>query len=896
MPSRTLAALLVVFAAASAWPNYYRPAVTAPDGELCISGQVILQLSQSQRSRVSVSSQDGIALFGIPALDELSRRLRVDDITKLMRYPNPSTTARALGCDLQYVVQFDESFSVAEAIELYQALPEVEHVCPNALMKMDETPNDPLFVSQWHLAKVQAPAGWTLGKGDTSVLNMVVDDGGDWLHPDLAANVWINHPEDINSNGRFDTLWAPDGDLDGLDQDGNGYTDDVIGFDMVDGEPNPMPVAPDNHGSHCFGNVNAVTNNSVGVAGATWNNRSVNVRCGGGGYVNLGAAMAAIYYGIPLNVWAYSMSFGGSTRYEPMAAACLEAWNSGAVLFGSAGNEGLERMRYPASYDGVECVAASGQGDTKANFSNFGEWVDLTAPGVNIYTTVTRATGNYGAMDGTSMSCPLAAGVATWVKCWYPSGSNQTILDIVHAACDTMPDQLYREGKLGAGRVNMAKAILPFFRCNLRVSAVRFNDASGNGNGRPDPGEAVGVIVTYANTSGWRDATGVSATLACAVSGVEVTKSSATFPDIPAGSTGNCSADSFVITIADWVPPQNVRLLFTASASPEPAYPDEAYVVRVGEPRVLIVDDDGGSDFEKYYKAACDSNGVLYHTYAIQTAGSPSAETLAHYPVVFWFTGNETSNTLTPTDVANLTAFLNSGRNLMLSGQNIAQELAGQSFLSEYLRAELLADSTGKPYLVGLEGDPIAAGDTMVLAGSGGANNGRHMDGIKPIGGALGGAFYKDYSDTTTYALIHYSGSYRLVFFPVPFEAIDHSASRYLQKWTLVSRILQFFGERVPGVEQPIPQPRLNQPYAMNIAPNPFAREATVRFVAPVSGTVTLNTYALDGRLVASSSRTVRFGEDAELRIDGARLVNGVYLVQLVTADGVYAQKAAVLR
>jgi hypothetical protein len=863
---------------------------------MCVSGQVILQLNQSQRGKVSLSSADSIALFGIPALDMLSRHLRVDDITQLYRHPRPSASAKALGCDLQYVVQFDERFDVGQAIELYQSLPEVEHVCPNALMKMDETPNDPLFVSQWHLTKIQAPAGWTLGKGDTSVPNMVVDDGGDWLHPDLADNMWINHPEDINGNGRFDTLWDPDGDLDGIDQDGNGYTDDVIGFDMVDGEPNPMPIAPDNHGSHCFGNVNAVTNNSVGVAGVTWNNRSVNVRCGGGGYVNLGAAMAAIYYGIPLNVWAYSMSFGGSTRYEPMATACLEAWNSGAVLFGSAGNEGLERMRYPACYDGVECVAASGQGDTKASFSNYGEWVDLTAPGVNIYTTVTRATGNYGAMDGTSMSCPMAAGVATWVKCWLPSASNQTVLDIMHAACDSMPDQLYRDGKLGAGRINMARAIMPSFLCDLRISNVRFSDASGNNNGRPDPGEVVGVIVTYANTAGWRDATGVSATLACGVSGVEVTKSSATFPDIPAGASGNCSADSFVVSIAECVPPQNLRLLFTARANPAPAYPDEEYVVQAGEPRVLIVDDDGGSDFEKYYKAACDSNGVLYHTYTVQTSGSPSAETLAHYPVVFWFTGNDNSTTLTSTDIANLTTYLNSGRNLLLSGQNIAEDINGETFLSEYLHAELLEDSTGKPYLVGLEGDPIAEGDTMVLAGSGGANNGRHMDGIRPVGGARGGAFYKDYSDTTTYSLIHYSGSYKLVFFAVPFEAIDHSASRYLQKWTLVSRILRFFGERVPGVEQPIPQPRLNRPYAMNITPNPFARTATVRFVAPVTGTVTLNAYALSGQLVGSQSRPVQFGEDTEFRLDGTNLANGVYLVQLVTTDGVYAQKAAVLR
>jgi hypothetical protein len=887
---------MVTMTAGFAWPDLHRPVIKATDGEEYISGQLVLQLSQSLRGQVNLARQDGIALFGVPALDELNRRLRVEDVSRLMRNPHPTANDMKFGCDMQYVVQFDVANDVRAAAAAYLTLPEIQFACPNGVMRLDEAPNDSSYISQWHLPKIHAPQAWTLAKGDTSVLNCVVDDGGDWLHPDLADNMWVNHPEDINGNGRFDSLPAPDGDLDGVDQDGNGYTDDVIGFDFVDGEPNPMPVAPDNHGSHCWGNVNAVTNNGIGVAGVTWNNRSVNVRCGGGGFVNIAAAISAIYYGLMENVWAYSMSFGSPSRYEPMATACLDAWNSGCVLFGSAGNDGQEARRYPACYDGVENVAASGRADTKASWSNYGTWVDITAPGENIYSTLTRATGMYGAMDGTSMSCPMAAGVATWVKCWFRSGSNQTIVEMIHDGCDSMPDPLFTEGKLGAGRVNMANIIMPYFYCDLKLSGFRFNDAAGNNNGRPDPGEVASLIVTYTNTANWQNAAGISATLACAQPQVEITKSTATFPDIPAGSSGNCSADSFVVSVPGGVPPQNLTFLLAVRAAPEAAFPDTSFKVQSGDPRVLIVDDDNGSDYEKFYTAACDSNGVLYHTYSVLAGGSPSADTLKHYPVVFWFTGNDTASTITDPDIDALTDFLNTGHNLFLSSQNVAQDLSGNAFLADYLHAQMLDDSTGKPYLVGMEGDPITQEDTIVLAGAGGANNGNSLDGIGALAGASGCAFFRDYGSVTTYAAIRYSGTYRLVYFSVPFEAVDHSVSRYLQKWTLVKRILEYFGERVPGVEQPIPVAPVKQPYALRITPNPFARDAQVSFIAPVSGNVTLNTYTTDGRLVGAQTRFVAFGKDASFRLDGAKLSNGVYLIQLVTPEGVYAQKTAVLK
>lgn len=893
MRLRILAMLLAAAALVFAWPELNRPVVRAFDGEEYLAGQIIVELRPELRGQIRLSTEDGVALFGVPALDELSHRWGVNEIAPLMRNPNPGPIAREYGCDLQYLVQFSAEQDIAPVMADYAALAVVDYACPNGWMRFDEAPNDSLYNRQWHFTNLAAPFAWGVAKGRARVVNCVLDDGLDWLHPDIKSNLWINSPEDVNGNGQFDTLWYPDGDLDGVDQDNNGYTDDVIGFDFVEGDPNPMPTPGNNHGTHTWGTTNAVTNNVSGVAGATWNSKSMAYRCGSGGGISIFAAIAGIYHGVPAGAWSFSMSFGSSSPYQPMADACQYAWDSGSVLFGSAGNDGAEVMRWPACYNGVENVAASRQNDMKASWSNYGTWVDVTAPGEAIYATYTRLSGSYGAMDGTSMSCPLAAGVACWIKSFDTTLSNASAIQLLHDACDSMPDPLYSQGKLGAGRVSMANVVLPLYYCDLKMESWRFRDP--NGNNRPDPGELVALIVTYRNTAGWRTATSVRAHLSTGTPDVTILKNSASFPDIPAGSSRNCSADSFVIQIDPNSPPRRITFNLTVTASPEPAWPDTNFTVTSGEPRVLLVDDDGTQTFERYYTSALDSNGILYHSWTVQSSGSPSADTLRDYPVVIWFCGNEATNTLTPTDRSNLTSFLSNGGKLMLSGQNVAKELSADAFLADYLHAQFVADSAGKPFLPGIPGDPITNGDTMVLSGGGGANNATSADVVRPLGEAVACARFRDYADTTTCPVLRYSGGYKLVFFSVPFEAIDHS-SRYLQRWTLIQRIFNWFGERIPGSVETPPTPPDKRPYVLSISPSPFSHTALVRFFAPVTGRVELRTYSLSGRLVDSQAQDVRLAEAASFRLDGSRLPAGTYVVQLVTDSGVFAQKTAVLR
>ncbi len=873
-------------------PDLSRPVLVAADGTRYTAGHVILKLAAPVRGEVVLTRQDGTALFGVPALDEPGRRWGVDCIAPLYRRPDPDPLARAHGCDLQFLVQFDPAFDARRVAAAYDSLAEVDYSCLNEWLPLAREPNDTAFARQWHLPRIGAPRAWDYVRGDSSVLIGVLDNGTEWHHPDIGPNLWVNAAEDLNDNGRFDSLPPPEGDLDGVDQDSNGTTDDVIGWDFMSSDPNPDPSpTSDNHGTHCWGIANGITDNTEGIAGVPWNCRSFAYRCGALGLINISAAVSALYHCVGEGGWVISMSFGSYSPNPTLRDACAYAWDAGLALVAGAGNDGTSSRFYPSDFPNVVSVAASGPNDTKPSWSNYGDWIEVAAPGDNIYSTVPGH--GYGPASGTSMATPVVAGALAWIKSAFPSVSNAEAYGRLYAACDSMPDDYYRNGQLGHGRISLANVILPEHHCDLRLDGWRFNDP--NGNGQPDPGETAALIVTYRNSDGWRDAAGVSAVLSCGNPEVELLKPTADFPDIPAGATGDCSADSFVIRIVPGAPPQHLCLGLTATATPEPAWPDAFLNTPCGDPRVLIVDDNGGADYERWYTGACDSNSVRYDVHDVLASGTPPAESLLRYPVVVWFCGDDSTTTLTAAEQASLTAYLDSGGNLMISGQNIAEDLAAGGFLSDYLRAELAEPSTGMPFLAGTPGDPVTRGDTMVAAGGGGAANGSSLDGVRPVGGGTNAARFRDHPDTTVGCIVRYHGDYRLVYFSVPFEAIDHATSLYLQKWTLIRRVLEYFGECIPGVTGPGPGPILPDPAGIRVTPCPVRSLATVEYLTPEAGNVRLGIYSADGRLVVTQVGETTTGR-GRLRFDASGLPAGVYLIRLNTPAGVTESKTVVLR
>jgi subtilisin family serine protease len=330
--------------------------------------------------------------------------------------------------------------------------PNVEYAEPNYIYHTSATPNDSYFNQQWAHQNLQSEQAWDIETGQSNVVIAIVDSGVDWNHPDLAANIWDNTGEVI----------------DGIDNDGNGYVDDVRGYDFVDttmatypGEDGTLrdndPMDFHGHGTHCAGIAAAVTDNSLGVAGMSWNCSIMPVRAGymtptGGGTLESDDSAMAITYAADNNATIISMSWGGYGISSIIKDAIDYAYGRGIVLFAAAGNGNTYHKHYPATYNNVIAVAATDSADTKASFSNFSSWIDIAAPGVNVLSTLFDD--NYASWSGTSMATPYAAGLAGLLLSKNPSFSNAEVLNILRSTCDPVISSEY----IGLGRINAYKA------------------------------------------------------------------------------------------------------------------------------------------------------------------------------------------------------------------------------------------------------------------------------------------------------------------------------------------------------------------------------------------------------------------------------------------------------
>jgi subtilisin family serine protease len=175
-----------------------------------------------------------------------------------------------------------------ETLREIASIPGVTRLSSEHRVRALFTPDDSSVAFQWGLDTIHAYEAWDISRGTHDVVVAVLDTGIDWNHPDLAANMWVN-PGEIPG--------------DGIDNDGNGYVDDVCGYDFQDNDPDPMPLTADDHGTHCWGITDAVTNNDTGVASIGWGCRGLCLRAGYGGGIYMTPAIAALYYSVSTNCW-----------------------------------------------------------------------------------------------------------------------------------------------------------------------------------------------------------------------------------------------------------------------------------------------------------------------------------------------------------------------------------------------------------------------------------------------------------------------------------------------------------------------------------------------------------------------------------------------------------------
>ena len=311
------------------------------------------------------------------------------------------------------------------------------------------TPND-LHVNQWHLKKINAEAAWSIRTGKSTVLLAIVDDAVDTKHEDLK-NIIYKNPLEITGNG--------------IDDDGNGYKDDVFGWNAnyKNGNANPpfFNAADFTHGTHCAGIASAETNNNIGIASIAYNVRILPVSCADTtmpGFIMAG--FEGIVYAADAGANVISLSWGGGGFSNTGQITINYALNKGAVICAAAGNSNVNTPMYPAAYTGVISVAASDQNDKKASFSNYGSWIDISAPGVNIWSTVTGGNVKYDYMSGTSMACPLTAGLCALML----SQNSRLTAKEIETCLKQTADNINSlnpgyNNLLGAGRINALNAL-----------------------------------------------------------------------------------------------------------------------------------------------------------------------------------------------------------------------------------------------------------------------------------------------------------------------------------------------------------------------------------------------------------------------------------------------------
>ncbi|MHC4574805.1 MAG: S8 family serine peptidase [Planctomycetota bacterium] len=338
---------------------------------------------------------------------------------------------------------------------------------PNYEVKVLQTiPNDTRFGDLWGMhntgqfggtpdADIDAPEAWDITTGDSQVVVAVIDTGVDYTHEDLAANMWVNEAE---LNG------TP-----GFDDDGNGYVDDIYGYDFYNNDGDPMDdhVHPWKgaiyHGTHCSGTIGAEGNNNKGVAGVCWSVRIMALKflnALGGGWTD--DAIEAIEYSVLMGANLSSNSWGGVTYDQGLKDAIDAAGAAGMLFVAAAGNDNEnndEVPHYPSSYDCESLIAvmSTDPSDSKSWFSNWGAVsVDLAAPGTHILSC--KKPNDYQYLSGTSMAAPHVAGACALMWARNPDLGHSEVKAILLDTVDELPalDGLCVTG----GRLNLHTAVL----------------------------------------------------------------------------------------------------------------------------------------------------------------------------------------------------------------------------------------------------------------------------------------------------------------------------------------------------------------------------------------------------------------------------------------------------
>ncbi len=386
-------------------------------------------------------------------------------------------------------VRLPQGMSVGEGMAHYRNMPGVVAAQPNFIYKALAVPDDARFGEQYGMLKIQAPSAWDLTTGKTNVVVAVIDLGVDYTHEDLSANMWRNPGETGLDAGGHDKA------TNGIDDDGNGYADDIYGINTIADTSDPKD--DNGHGTHVAGIIGAVGNNGKGVAGLNWSVSMMAVKSHNAGGNGTSASVVKAFQYVTMmkkrgvNIRVTNSSWGGApeaAHYDQALKDAIDAAGNADILnVCAAGNSASDNDAapfYPASYDSpsVIAVAASDSSDNRATFSSYGaKSVQLAAPGAGILSTYLGAS-SYRLLSGTSMATPHVAGAAALLAAYNPSLSAASLKATLINNADQLPQWA---GKVASGgRLNIARALRNPTVCAFSLSPViqTLTPDGGSGN------------------------------------------------------------------------------------------------------------------------------------------------------------------------------------------------------------------------------------------------------------------------------------------------------------------------------------------------------------------------------------------------------------------------------
>lgn len=432
--------------------------------------------------------------------------VRASDVNALQQQLNARVleTTQTLDAQLWQI----EGMSVAQAIETFSGDRRIKYIEPNYRVSVDTTlSDDPSLNQLWGLnntgqtggtpdADIDAPEAWDLETGEDVIVG-VIDSGVDYTHPDLAANMWIN-PGEIAD--------------DGIDNDNNGYVDDVHGYDFANDDGDPFD--DDGHGTHVAGTIAAVGNNDLGVTGVSWSANIMGLKfLDAEGFGSTFDAVQAIEYAIMMGAKLTNNSWGGGGYSQALYDAIEKAGNSGQLFVAAAGNSSSDNdsvVDYPSGYDldNIISVAATTDRDELAVFSSFGATsVDLGAPGSSIYSTIPG--GKYANNSGTSMATPHVSGVASLLWSQEPELTAQEVKDRILDYTDPIAAL---EGKtVTGGRLNAFRSLSQTLPLPGEIQGSKWHDLNEDGDRDSDePGLEGWTIFLDPNQNGKLDSGEIS--------------------------------------------------------------------------------------------------------------------------------------------------------------------------------------------------------------------------------------------------------------------------------------------------------------------------------------------------------------------------------------------------